>query len=179
MCLLRQRVQRLSLLIDELLKYARTRHTETTIEAVNLEELLSEIIDSLVLPATFTITIAPNLPRLYTKFLLLSQVLMNLISNSIKHDDRSDGSIQITVEEKGDFYEFSVADDGPGIAAEYQNHVFTIFQTGHLNHRLDSTGIGLAITKRIIENESGKIYLHSQGGHGTTFSFTWPRQSGF
>jgi signal transduction histidine kinase len=174
-CLLRQRVQRLSLMIDQLLYYARTRHTEITIEAVNLEELLLEIIDSLGPPATFTITISPNLPSLYTKRLHLSQVLMNLIGNAIKHHDRADGSIQITVKETANFYEFSVADDGPGIAMEYQDRIFTMFQTGHLEHRSDSTGIGLAIAKKIIENESGKIDLYSQRGRGTTLSFTWPR----
>ncbi len=177
MTLLRSRVYRMAAMIDGLLNYARVGRTDSTIELVAIGKLLLEVIDSAAPPPTFTITIAPNLPTLYTKRLLLSQVFANLIGNGIKHHDRIDGSVHVSAEDRGDFYEFAVADDGPGIALEYQDNIFTIFQTGNPQKRQDSTGIGLAIVKKIVETEAGAIRLESQIGKGTTFYFTWPKQS--
>jgi PAS domain S-box-containing protein len=177
MTLLRSRVYRMAAMIDGLLNYARVGRTDSTIELVAIGKLLLEVIDSAAPPPTFTITIAPNLPTLYTKRLLLSQVFANLIGNGIKHHDRIDGSVHVSAEDRGDFYEFAVADDGPGIDLEYQENIFTIFQTGNPQKRQDSTGIGLAIVKKIVETEAGAIRLESQIGKGTTFYFTWPKQS--
>jgi PAS domain S-box-containing protein len=176
MTLLRNRVLRMGAMIDGLLNYARVGRTDSTVELVEVEELLLEVIDSVAPPPTFTITIAPNLPTLYTKRLLLSQVFANLIGNALKHHDRVDGSVQVSVEDRGNFYEFAVTDDGPGIALEYQDSIFTIFQTGNPQNKQDSTGIGLAIVKKIVESEAGTICLESQVGKGTTFYFTWPKQ---
>lgn len=177
MTLLRSRVQRMGAMIDGLLNYARVGRTDSTIELVEVEELLLEVIDSVAPPPTFILTLTPNLPTLYTKRLLLSQVFANLIGNAIKHHDRVDGSVLVSVEDRGDFYEFTVADDGPGIALEYQDSIFTIFRTGNPQNRQESTGIGLAIVKKIVEAEAGAIHLESQVGEGTTFYFTWPKQS--
>ncbi len=80
------------------------------------------------------------------------------------------------ITERNEFYEFAIADDGPGIALEYQDRVFNIFQAVNPQNRTDSTGIGLAIVKKIIEAEGGTIRLESQIGKGTTFYFTWPKQ---
>lgn len=74
-------------------------------------------------------------------------------------------------------YEFTIADDGPGIAPEHHARVFEIFKTLNPQNRADSTGIGLAIVKKIIEAEGGTIGLKLQLGAGSTFSFSWPKQS--
>ncbi len=175
MTLLRSRVYRMAAMIDGLLNYARVGRTDSTIELVAVEELLFEVIDSVAPPPTFTLTIPPNLPILYTKRLLISQVFANLIGNALKHHDRIDGSVHVSVEDQGDFYEFAVADDGPGIALDYQKNIFTIFRTGNPQNSQDSTGIGLAIVKKIVESEAGSIHLESQIGKGATFYFTWPK----
>ncbi|MGA7937012.1 MAG: PAS domain-containing protein [Kovacikia sp.] len=177
MLLLRNRVYRMEAMINGLLNYARVGRTDTLIEQVDVEKLLIEVIDSVAPPSTFTITLTPNLPILYTKSLLLFQVFANLISNGIKHHDRIDGSIDISVEDRGDFYEFAVADDGPGIAIENQENIFKIFQTGNRNNDPDSTGVGLAIVEKIVETETGTIRLESELDQGTTFYFTWPKES--
>jgi PAS domain S-box-containing protein len=182
MTLLRSRVDRMRVSIlqgrgyanDGLLDYARIGRIEGTNEPVVVSELLSEVIDSLVPPPTFSIEIDPNLPTLDTNRILLFQVFANLIGNAIKHHDRLDGSIQISGREYGDFYEFIIADDGPGIAPEYQANIFTIFQTGN-SQATDSTGIGLAIVKKIVKSQGGTIRLESQLGLGTTFYFTWAK----
>jgi PAS domain S-box-containing protein len=172
MTLLRSRVDRMSAMIDELLDYASTGQTDGSRESVVVAQLLAEVIDSLSPPPTFCIDIAP-MPTVSTNRLLLFQVFVNLIDNAIKHHDRSDGSIHISAQERGDCYEFAVSDDGSGIAPEQHERVFRIFQAVNPQNRADSTGIGLAIVKKIVQAQGGTIWLESQIGKGTTFYFTW------
>jgi PAS domain S-box-containing protein len=176
MNLLRSRVHRMENTISGLLNYARFGKIESKIESVVVAQLLAETIDSIAPSATFSIAIAP-MPTFDTKRLLLSQVFANLIGNGIKHHNRSDGLIQISVQDRGDFYEFAIADDGPGIALEDRERIFTIFQSGTSQNRLDSSGIGLAIVKKIVEAETGTIRLESSLEKGTAFYFTWPKKS--
>jgi PAS domain S-box-containing protein len=176
MTLLRSRVNRMEIMINGLLDYARVGRTDDMVERVVVEELLAEVIDSLAPPVTFNITLAPNLPTLYAKRLLLSQVFTNLIGNGIKHHNQPDGSIHISGQDQGDFYEFVVTDNGPGIAPEYHDKIFMIFQVGNHKPSQDSSGIGLSIVKKIVEAEEGSIRLESQLKKGTTFYFTWPKQ---
>ena len=177
MLLLRGRVHRMEALINGLLEYSRVGRTKAPLEQVSVQVLLEEIIDSLAPPATFTIAIAPHLPTFTTKVMLLRQVFANLISNAIKHRDRPDGRITISAQEQGAFYEFAVADDGPGIDANYHDKVFIIFQTLEARDTKESTGIGLAIVKRIVEAEGGSIWIDSKEGSGATFHFTWRKQA--
>lgn len=171
--LLRGRVHRMEALINGLLEYSRVGRVESPVERVSLSMLLDEVIDSIDPPDTFTITIPPDLPTLITKRLPLRQVFANLISNAVKHHDRPDGQVRIGVKDLGDRYEFSVADDGPGIAPEYHRKIFMIFQTLQARDVKESTGVGLSIVKRIVETEGGTIRLDSEEGAGTTFYFTW------
>ena len=181
MALLRSRVQGMEAKIGGLLDYARTGKMDVSSEPVVLSQLLAEVIASISPPPTFTIEVAANLPSFPTKRLLLSQVFANLIGNSIKHHDAEDGSIQISGRAAGNFYEFAVSDDGPGIAPQDRERVFGIFQAVNPQNRSDSTGIGLAIVKKIVEAQGGTIWLESQldsaaplRARGTTFYFTWP-----
>lgn len=176
MKLLRDRVHRMQAMIDGLLEYARAGRTDADIEPVVVAELLAEVIDSLDPPHPFRIEIAPEMPTLSTKRLLLSQVFANLISNGIKHHDRPDGFIRVSSQDQGSFYEFAVADDGPGIAQEHHDKIFTIFQTVNPQNNSDSSGIGLSIVKKIVETEEGTIRLESEIGKSTIFYFTWPKE---
>ncbi len=173
--LLRQRVKRMDALIDGLLRYSRTGREELAIETVDVAKVLAETLDSLSPPASFEIEIVNSMPILDTKRLLLTQVFANLISNAIKHHDRVDGRIEITVEDLGDRDLFSIADDGPGIPqGESRERIFEIFQT--LNPATDSTentGIGLALVKKIVEGEGGEIWLDDECIQGCRFCFTW------
>ncbi len=175
MCLLRGRVRRMEALINGLLEYSRVGRIQTPISVVNVENLIKDVVESLVPPATFTIEIEPGMPTFKTKRLPLQQVFTNLISNAITHHHRPDGHVKISVKELKDYYEFTVADDGPGIAPEFHEKIFVIFQTLEARDRKESTGIGLAIVKKIIENETGAIALQSQLGAGSIFRFTWPK----
>ncbi len=174
--LLRSRVFRMEALINGLLTYARSAYQEVSITEFSLNELLLEIIDSLNIPPGFTVKTPSNSLTLKTSRLMLSQVFTNLITNAIKHNDRSDGEIKITVEAYDQGYRFSVSDNGPGIAPEFHDRIFEMFQTfnGHSQSQQESTGIGLAIIKKIIERIGGHIELQSALGKETTFTFTWP-----
>ncbi len=177
MNLLRSRVHRLETTIDGLLQYARVGRQDSQLELVSVAELLAEVIESIAPPPTFKIDISAQLPTLETNRLLLSQVFANLISNAFKHHDRPDGSIRISSRVQGNFYEFGIADDGPGIPPQDRDRIFVIFQAANPQKNPDSSGIGLSIVKKIVEAESGTIRLESELGKGTTFYFTWPKQS--
>ncbi len=173
--LLRTRVKRMESMIDSLLLYASAGRQEVQLETFDLTELLAEIIDSLAPPEGFRIDIQPPLPTLTTKRIFLSQVFANLISNAIKHHHSVTGHLQISAIEHSDYHEFRIEDDGPGIAPEDHAKVFEIFQTLKVKDNSDSTGIGLAIVKKIVETEQGTIRLESSLGQGTTFYVTWPK----
>ena len=175
MNLLRGRVHRMENLINGLLEYSRVGRIKEEAKAVNLKELLAEIIDSLAPPENFTIEVSPEMPTLVAESLPLQQVFSNLISNAIKHCDCHDARITITVEDKGDYYQFAVADNGVGIAREYHDKIFTIFQTLKARDTKESTGIGLSIVKKIVEAQKGKIGVESQVGEGASFWFTWKK----
>ncbi len=175
MDLLRGRVHRMEALINGLLQFSRVGRLGTDKSLVSVGSMLAEIIDSLAPPPSFTIEITP-MPTITTEKLPLEQVFANLISNAIKHHPRQDGKIQISVQERESYYEFSVADDGTGIAPEYHDKVFAIFQTLEARDKSENTGIGLAIVKKIVENQGGQIKLTSQEGQGAIFSFTWLKQ---
>ncbi len=173
--LLRQRVKRMDALIDGLLRYSRTGREELITETVDVTQLLTETIDSLAPPASFEIKIVSIMPILLTKRLLLTQVFANLISNAIKHHERIDGWIEITVEDLGDCHQFSIADNGPGIPkGESRERIFEIFQTlNPVKDSTENTGIGLALVKKIVEGEGGKIWLDEEYERGCRFCFTW------
>ncbi len=173
MDLLRGRVHRMEALINGLLQFSRSGRVTTDKSTVSVAALLSEIVDSLAPPDAFTIEIAPNMPTLVTERLSLEQVFSNLIGNAIKHHPRLDGKVQISCVDKGACYEFAIADDGKGIAPEYHEKIFGIFQTLEARDRTENTGIGLAIVKKIVENHGGKIKVESLEGEGAKFVFTW------
>ncbi|MGH2413679.1 MAG: sensor histidine kinase, partial [Microcystaceae cyanobacterium] len=175
MQLLRDRVYRMEKLINSLLEYSRVGRLKTSTETVNVSELLTEVLDSLAPPTGFRVEIESEMPTLTTERLLLSQVLANLLSNAIKHHPRTEGYIKISVAEQGNYYQFAIADDGRGIPVEQHDRIFTIFQTLKASDKKESTGIGLAIVKKIVERQGGTITLESQLGQGTTFCFTWPK----
>ncbi|MGD1910985.1 MAG: PAS domain S-box protein, partial [Rivularia sp. (in: cyanobacteria)] len=173
--LLRGRVNRMEALIDGLLEYSRVGRIQRNREKVDVRKLLDEVIDLLAPPKNFTIEILSPIPTLTTQKLPLTQVFNNLINNAIKHHPRQDGHIIISAKDKGTFHEFSIADDGSGIAPEYHQKIFSIFQTLEARDTKESTGMGLAIVKKIIDSMRGSIKVESQVGEGTKFIFTWSK----
>lgn len=175
--LLRKRVYRMDNLIQGILEYSRIGRTSSPVEQCNIALLLEDIIDDLNPPSGFHIEIGTGMPTIETGSLRLRQVLSNLIDNAIKHHDKPSGTVRITLHDAGYFYEFSVEDDGPGIAPAYHKKIFEIFQVLKPRDTTENTGVGLALVKKIVESQGGKIEVISQEGQGTTFRFTWLKQN--
>ena len=171
--LLKNRVQRMNDLVQGILEYSRIGRVHVKLEDVNMKTLLNEVVDALGLPSSFVVTIAPNMPTLTASVVPLSQVFSNLIGNAVKYHHEKQGNIMVTVKEHPNYYEFAVIDDGPGIAKEFHEKVFGLFQTLQARDKFESTGIGLTIVKKIIEIQGGKIWIESELGQGTQFHFTW------
>lgn len=173
--LMRKRVRRLQDMIQGLLDYSRIGRVQKLLSDCAVEELLEEILEDLALPTGFTVRIKEGMPFLYTEKLRLRQVFSNLIDNAVKHHDKQTGHIEISVEDKGDYYAFSVEDDGPGISAAYHTKIFELFQVLQPRDVKENTGVGLALVKKIVETQGGQIQVASEVGRGTTFLFTWPK----
>ncbi len=173
LALMRDRVARMHGLIEGLLAYSRIGRTGREVEDVDCAELVTEVIDSLAPPPGFVVDVAPDLPVFQTDRLQLGQVFSNLIGNAVKHHGGSEGRIQVKGRDKGSYCEFSVADDGQGIAPEYHDKVFMMFQTLQVKDFGSNTGIGLALVKKIVEENGGVVHLKSEPGSGTEISFTW------
>ncbi len=176
MVLLRSRVKRMEALINGILQYSRAGRVDMEIETVDVTELLADILDGLDYPPDFHIEILSQMPVFETARVPFSQVFANLISNAIKYHQGENGRVAISMRERGEYYEFSVADNGPGIAPEYHEKVFKIFQTLQARDKLESTGVGLTLVKKIVEELGGEVTLESAEGEGATFRFTVLKQ---
>lgn len=174
--LLQQRTARMQLLIDGLLKIAKVGKEHIADEEVDVASLIQEITDSIAPPPGFMIRPSTSMPNLLCKRLLFSQVLSNLVSNAIKHHDKAEGKVDILASDHGKYYTFEIADDGPGIPLAYREKIFAMFQTLHDDETTRNTGIGLALVKKIIESEGGKLWLDEQTHVGSKFCFTWPKK---
>ncbi|MFV5697943.1 PAS domain S-box protein [Flavobacterium sp. ZT3R17] len=173
--LLRGRIQRMENLINGVLEYSRIGRTKIEKETTDLKKMLNQIIDSVVPNEGFKIVIDDMLPTIETEKILIQQVFSNLVSNSVKYNDKPIGKIECLYELLPGFHQFTVKDNGPGIAEEYHKKVFEVFQTIEARDKKESTGIGLSIVKKIIEEKGGAIYIESKNDNGTSFIFTVPK----
>lgn len=173
--LLRSRVYRLDNLIEGILNYSRLGRSGSVQENIDTNLLLKEIIDLNASSKNVHISVPEDLPPITFVRSQLSQVFSNLISNAIKYNDKDKTEIEIGFENNENYYTFSVTDNGPGIEPEYHEKVFGIFQTLHTKDELESTGIGLSIVKKIVEDAGGEITLSSEFGKGASFVFTLPK----
>jgi signal transduction histidine kinase len=173
--LMRVRMHRMEGLIEGLLHYSRAGRARQTPERVNVGSLVREVVDLLSPPETVSIVIEPNLPTFQTERLMLQQVFMNLIGNAIKHASADYPTIEVGSRRVGPFYEFSVRDNGPGIAPEFHDRIWGIFQTLETRDRVEGAGIGLALVKKIVESQRGRAWVESAAGSGATFRFLWKK----
>jgi signal transduction histidine kinase len=172
--LVQSNVKHMRQLIDGILEYSKASRTQDTKEKVDLNETVSEIIRRLSPPAHIEISIEDKLPVLQCDKIKMIQVFQNLLSNAIKFLDKPKGEIEIGCKEQALEWVFEVRDNGPGIEKKNSDRIFQMFQTLSLQNA-DSTGIGLSITKKIVERAGGKIWLESVPGVGTRFFFTVPK----
>lgn len=173
--LLRGRVQRMENLINGVLDYSRIGRTKIATEEVDLKLMLRQIAETLVPKNGFEISITENFPVITEANILLYQVFSNLIGNAVKYNDKPHGIIECSYESLANFHQFTIADNGPGIAEEYHLKVFKVFQTIEARDKKESTGIGLSIVQKIIEEKGGSIKIESEENKGARFIFTLPK----
>lgn len=168
--------QRMKLLIDDLLTYSRLGRKKEW-RPTDLNTVLDRALFNLALLIEETgaeITRNP-LPTVHTDPVQMLQVFQNLIGNALKFRAQSRPQVQIGAQEDENEWVFSVRDQGIGIAPEYAERIFLMFQRLHSRSQYPGTGIGLALCKKIVENHKGRIWVESQEGQGATFYFTIPK----
>lgn len=167
---------RMKTLINDLLAYSRvgTRGIEFT--PINCETALAIALNNLQIAIEETnAEISHDLmPQVMGDEGQIAQILQNLVGNAIKFRGDKIPRIHIGVEQDGNEWLFSVSDNGIGLEAQYYERIFIIFQRLHNREEYFGTGIGLAISKRIIERHGGRIWVESKPGVGSTFFFTIP-----
>ena len=174
--LLVTRAVQMSALIDDILRYSRVGHDSTKKQYVDLNTLLSEVIVGIDPPENIEITVENELPVLKCERTQILQVFQNLLSNAVKYMDKPTGQIKIGCVERDAFWEFNVADNGPGIDERHFERIFKLFQTLSPCEGVENTGIGLSIVKKIVELNGGSVCVKSEVGEGSTFVFTLPKQ---
>jgi two-component system sensor histidine kinase/response regulator len=166
----------LSNMIVSILDYSRQSSAEQTIEEVDTNNLVNQIVALLFPPKQVKFIISEFLPVLHTKKLKLQQVFQNLISNAIKYMDKEECCVEIGFADKGNWVEFFVKDNGPGIAGKDHDRVFRLFETtDNTSSKDSSTGFGLNMLKIIVEEQGGKVWVESVKGEGSTFFFEWKK----
>lgn len=174
--LLSQRAARLHRLLDDLLAYSRAGRKPGEIADVATKLLVEDLFGLLSPPASMGLKADDSLPVIHAHQAPLEQVLRNLINNAIKHHPTKQGSVTVYAQDKGDEVLFAVEDDGAGIPVEFTEKVFQMFQTLKPRDEIEGSGMGLAIVKRIVEWQGGRIWFHGgPAGAGTVFKFTWKK----
>lgn len=172
--LLRGRVHRLENLINGILEYSRAGRVKGKLEQTDVRKMLLELANSLDLSTRARLILDEDFPVLVTERVALEQVFMNLMSNALKYNDSDDPEIRVGWIAHEDVHEFFVQDNGIGIEPEFHEKIFMIFQTLHARDKIESTGVGLSIVKKILDEKGCRIKVDSDKGSGSRFSFTWP-----
>lgn len=175
--LIRGRVKRMEQLINGILEYSKSTKAAEVENFFSMNEIVSDAVEMIATPQDCEVEVENNMPLYYGDKTKYKQVFLNFISNSVKHNDKPKIKVQVKCHELDHFWKFSITDNGPGIDPKYHEKIFVIFQTLKARDEFESTGVGLAIVKKIIEESGGKIWVESQLGEGTTFNFILPKQN--
>jgi signal transduction histidine kinase len=170
----------MSRIINDLLEYSRVGRTPSSLDEVNMADLVDELLDmySNKISEKGAIFSFNDTLRLVTWKAPLQQVLLNLLDNALKYARQGvRPEVQLALQEQPGQWYFTFSDNGIGIHPQYHEKIFIIFQRLHSKDKYEGTGLGLAITKKIIEDLGGKIWVTSVPGEGSTFHFTLPKQT--
>lgn len=172
---LEQQTRRMESLIQGILEYSSVGGRTEPVASIDVKAVLE--VQRLELGVDEQqLVAAGELPTLNSYPVRFGQVMSNLIGNAFKyHHDRERAVVNVSCVTHPRYYEFSVADNGPGIDPKFHGRIFEVFQSLQSKDKIESTGIGLAIVKKSVESLGGSIRVSSTPGLGTTFSFTWPR----
>jgi signal transduction histidine kinase len=152
-------------------------NNEESLDQFDVHLLIEDIVEMLDIGDDCEISFPEDSYEIYTNRVALEQILLNLIGNSLKYNDKPKIEIEIDFKEEPDFYRFFVKDNGIGIPKDKQKDIFNLFSTVAKNDRKGKkgNGIGLSTVKKMIHNLGGQIHVESVEGEGTTFDFTIER----
>ncbi len=169
-------VTRMQALINDLLTYSRAGRGDRPLEDVDAGQALARAVDNLqtAIADKTALVSRGTMPRVIANTVQLTQLFQNLIGNALKFCKDRRPEIRVAAEPHGREWVFSVQDNGVGIDAKYRDRIFLIFQRLHKREEYPGTGIGLAICKKIVEQQGGRIWVESEPGQGSTFKFTLP-----
>ncbi len=173
------RTKRMHNLIDGILQYSRVGRIEVDPQNLECNEVIQKTIDLLSPPESITVRVEGTLPTVIYDKTLLTQIFKNLIENAIKHLGKPTGEVVISCTDQEIFWEFCVKDNGVGIEERHFERVFKMFQSLKAFDDAESTGIGLSIVKKIIEQSGGIIWIDSIVGKKSAFYFTIPKHHNF
>jgi PAS domain S-box-containing protein len=174
---LRSQVNRMEDLISDLLLYARAGEKPGKQDIVDTQAVIEDLNHLLAPSQGFKIRCETGMPVFKTTRSPLVQVFRNLINNSLKHHDMATGEIVVSCKPQEKFFEFTVRDDGPGIPIEAREQVFLMFQKLDTERNPEGTGIGLALVKKIVEDQGGQVSIEPVENRGTVMRFTWPKST--
>jgi PAS domain S-box-containing protein len=166
-------------LIQDLLTYSRAGTTGKTLREISGANALHKALTNLraTIEESGALVTYDSLPTIRTDDTQLAQVFQNLIGNAIKYRSAEVPHVHVCATKNGgDEWIFSVRDNGLGIDPKYFERIFILFQRLHGQNEFEGTGIGLAICKKILERLGGRIWVESQPGKGSTFSFALPEK---
>jgi signal transduction histidine kinase len=167
---------RMQVLIQDLLAFSRVGRMDAAYAGVDCNTVMEEVrqvLSSAIEESGAVVTFA-NLPSVWADRTQMAQVFQNLIGNAIKFRGKEPPVVWVQAEKTDQNWLFSVSDNGIGIAPEYAESIFVVFQRLHARSEYSGNGIGLAICKKIVERYGGKIWVESLAGSGSTFKFTLP-----
>jgi len=168
--------ERMHNMIDGLLEYSRIETRGDPFEPVDLDDVLDDVRENLQMridESNAEIT-ADDLPCVDGDVSQLRQVLQNLLSNAIEYSGDEPPQVDISATRDDERWLISVQDTGIGIDPDEQERIFEVFQRLHTYEEHSGTGIGLALSQRVVERHGGEIWVDSEPGEGSTFSFTLP-----
>ncbi|MHB8216945.1 MAG: sensor histidine kinase [Candidatus Sulfotelmatobacter sp.] len=167
---------RMQVLIQDLLAFSRVGRVDADYASVDCNAVMEEVRKSLAsaIQESDAVLAHADLPAIWGNPTQMAQVFQNLIGNAIKFRGTKPPEIFVHAERAGQQWLFSVTDNGIGIAPEFAENIFVVFQRLHPRTEYSGNGIGLAICKKIVERLGGKIWVESQAGSGSTFKFTVP-----
>ncbi len=168
------RSRRMQKMLDQILEYARAGKDGGEGVPVEVSALIDEIVATLGVPPQFRIVKDASLASILVHPMPLSQVLQNLIGNSIKHHDAARGTVTISAQRAGLDWRFSVVDDGPGVPLQYRESVFDMFTTLKRRDEVEASGMGLALVAKLVKMQGGRCGIEPASGRGMRFWFDWP-----
>jgi len=173
--LLTQNTQRMHNLINGILEFAELGMLKSKPITIQSGAVAETVIKYLTKEPEVKIKVQEPMPKLVYHNLQLEQIFQNLISNAIRHLGKPEGEIVVSCADENDFWCFQVWDNGKGIETKHFERIFGMFQSLDKNKAPESTGIGLTLVKKIVEQNGGKVWVESEVGKFTCFKFTVPK----